>query len=185
MHFLAAVERKPAYLDHTRLFKELKLPASFTQLRQRLEKELGPRGGTRHYIRVLQLLGRHTAEQVAAAIDANLHRQDLRAEFIEQKLTAASATVASPVNDASVSTTFHLFEGSSIKVPTVIVPTPDLRRFDQLLIHRTGPRPCDHSNPTAEGKASAGEDHVRDVIEAQPQDAATADDAVGVCPALA
>jgi transposase len=179
MHFLAAVERKPAYLDHTRLFKELKLPAAFGQLRERLEKELGPRAGTRHYIRVLQLLGRCSVEQVAAAIDANLHRHGLRAEFIEQKLTAASAASASPIY-----TTFHLSEGSSIKVPTVVVPTPDLRRFDQLLIHRTGQGPCDHCNPTAEGKASAGEDHVRDVIEAQPQDAATADDAVGVCPAL-
>ena len=29
MHFLAVLERKPAYLDHTKLFKELKLPAAF------------------------------------------------------------------------------------------------------------------------------------------------------------
>jgi hypothetical protein len=161
------------------MFKELKLPAAFGQLRERLEKELGPRAGTRHYIRVLQLLGRCSVGQVAAAIDANLHRHGLRAEFIEQKLTAASAASASPLY-----TTFHLSEGSSIKLPTVVVPTPDLRRFDQLLIHRTGQGPCDHCNPTAEGKATAGEDHVRDVIEAQPQDAATADDAGRVCPAL-
>jgi hypothetical protein len=169
MHFLAAVERKPAYLDHTRLFKELKLPAAFGQLRERLEKELGPRAGTRHYIRVLQLLGRCSVEQVAAAIDANLHRHGLRAEFIEQKLTAASAASASPLY-----TTFHLSEGSSIKLPTVVVPTPDLRRFDQLLIHRSN----------SQGEENVREERAGDAAEAQPQDAATADDAVGVCPAL-
>jgi transposase len=176
VHFLAAIERKPAYLDHTRLFKELKLPPAFIQLRQQLEKELGPRTGTRHYIRVLQLLGRHSAEKVAAAIQANLHRQGLRAEYIEQKLNAASADGALPACPelaevaCPLSPTFHLSEVHPVKLPTVIVPPPDLRRFDQLLIH--------HSQPQ-------GEENVRDVIEAQPQDAAPADDAVGVCPALA
>jgi hypothetical protein len=172
MHFLAAIQRKPAYLDHTRLFKELKLPPVFIQLRQQLEKELGPRTGTRHYIRVLQLLGRHSAQGVAAAIGANLHRQGLRAEHIEQKLNAASgADVLADLpaqQSLSPSATFHLSEVNPIKLPSVIVPPPDLRRFDQLLIHR-----------------SQGEEHVRDAIEAQPQDAAPANDAVGVCPALA
>jgi hypothetical protein len=190
MHFLAVIERKPAYLDHTRLFKELKLPAAFGQLRQRLEKELGPRTGTHHYIRVLQLLGRHSADKVAAAIDAVLHRQCPRFEFIEQKLAAASAMIgaagASPAHDAPMSATFHLSEGTPIRIPRVIVPTPDLRRFDQLLIHRRGADQCADSNFN-------GEDHVyyrqarcgRDVIEAQPQDAASADDPGGVCPTLA
>jgi hypothetical protein len=197
MHFLAAIERKPAYLDHTRLFKELKLPAAFGQLRDRLEKELGSRTGTRHYIRVLQLLGRHSAERVARVIEANVHRQGLRAEFIEQRLAAASthdtlpacpefAEGAEPVEGicragvdgggcavrpvSPLSATFHLSDVKPIKLSTVIVPPPDLRRFDQLLIHRSNCK---------------GEENVRDVIEAQPQDAASADDAGGVCPALA
>jgi hypothetical protein len=56
MHFLAVLERKPAYLDKTKLFKELKLPVVFGELRGRFTKELGERTGTRHYIRVMQLL---------------------------------------------------------------------------------------------------------------------------------
>jgi transposase len=172
-HFLAAIERKPAYLDHTKLFKELKLPPAFGQLRETLEKELGARTGTRHYIRVLQLLGRHTVERMARAIEASLHRPGLRAEFIEQKLTSAQGQEelrdeASPASPLCA--TLHVSELSPIHLPTVIVPQPDLRRFDQLLIHH-------HS--TKEN------DHVRDVIEAQPQDAAIADDAVGVCAAVA
>jgi len=169
-HFLAAIERKPAYLDHTRLFKELKLPVAFLQLRERLEKELGPRTGTRHYIRVLQLLGRHSAQRVAQAIEANLNQKGLRAEFIEQRLVNAAASEASSASPPCV--TLHVSELSPIKLPTVIVPPPDLRRFDQLLASYY------HST-------SKENDHVRDVIEAQPQDAAAADDVVGVFPAVA
>jgi transposase len=173
-HFLAAIERKPAYLDHTKLFKELKLPAAFGQLREQLEKELGPRTGTRHYIRVLQLLGRHSAQKVAAAIEANLHRQGLRAEFIEQKLNAASGNDALP-EPSCPSPTFHASEVMPIKLPTVIVPLPDLRRFDQLLIHRSNSR----------GEENVREERAGDAAEAQPQDATAADDAGRVCPALA
>ena len=32
MHFLQTLERKPAYLEKTRLFNELKLPEAFAQL---------------------------------------------------------------------------------------------------------------------------------------------------------
>jgi transposase len=173
-HFLAAIERKPAYLDHTKLFKELKLPAAFGQLREQLEKELGPRTGTRHYIRVLQLLGRHSAEKVAAAIEANLHRQGLRAEFVEQKLNAATGNDALP-EPSCPSPTFHASEVMPIKLPTVIVPLPDLRRFDQLLIHRS----------TSQGEENVREERAGDAAEAQPQDVAAADDAGRVCPALA
>src|SRR6202012_2505715 len=132
---------------------------AFAELRLRLEQDLGLRTGTRHYIRVLQLLGRHKADQVAAAIEASLHRQCVRAEFIEQKLHAeGNADALAPVPPNA---TFHLSELTPIKLPTVIVPPPDLRRFDQLLIHR-----------------SKGEDaHVGDVIEAQSENPAPADDA--------
>jgi transposase len=183
LHFLAAVQRKPAYLDHTKLFKGLDLPPAFGRLRERLEKDLGTRTGTRHYIRVLQLLGRHTAARVARAIEAGLHRQAVRAEFIEQlteqqlteqgrsdgpgdePLAGDRAEGASPPV-----ATFHLSDLTPIKVPTVVVPPPDLRRFDQLLVHRS---------------QTQGEGHVGDVIEAQPQVAAAADDAGGVRPAVA
>jgi hypothetical protein len=157
------LERKPAYLDKTKLFKELKLPAAFGELRGRFTKELGERTGTRHYIRVMQLLGQHSAEQVAAAIGANLHRQVLRAEFIVEKLQPLPALALRP-------------EDHSI-VHRVTVPPPDLRRFDQLLIHPPVPQPqgdCDHA-PS----------HSRDAAQAQSEDAAAADDAGGIQQAVA
>jgi hypothetical protein len=172
-HFLAALSRKPAYLDHTKLFKELKLPPVFAELRRRFEAEHGQRTGTRHYIRVLQLLGRHTAGQVARAIEGCLHRHGLRAEFIEQKLATPQA--GAPAALSPVGVTLHLSEWTPIRIPTVTVPPPDLRRFDQLLIHRS----------ESQGEEDVREERAGDVAEAQPQDAASADDAGGVRPALA
>lgn len=170
MHFLSVLERKPAYLDHTKLFKELKLPAAFIELRSRLTAELGERTGTRHYIRVLQLLGRHKADQVAQAIQTCLHREVLRAEFIEQRLAplppspeltlplvaSASWADAMPVTPA---------------IPHVHVPAPDLSRFDALLFPM-------FLNEEGEDDVADG-----DAIEAQPQDAEAADDAQRVCQA--
>ena len=135
----------------------LKLPAEFGQLRQRLTRELGDRAGTRHYIRVLQLLGRHTAEQVAQAIGACLSRQVLRAEFIEQKLSGRGLGDSVPV-DHSI-------------IDRVNVPLPDLRRFDQLLTF----------HPSIQGEPN----DVTDALEAQPQNTAAADDAGRICQAVA
>lgn len=176
-HFLAALERKPAYLDHTRLFKELRLPAAFGQLRDRLSKEMGDRTGTRHYIRVLQLLGRYGAADVARAIEACLHRQVVRAEFVEQKLAspgrhdpsppplpptpAASAPAAAPADGLPPADT----------IPHVHVPAPDLRRFDALL-------PLSFYE---EGEDDDGPDG--DAVEAQPQGAEAPDDAGRACEA--
>jgi transposase len=175
-HFLSVLERKPAYLDHTKLFKELKLPAAFNQLRDRMRAELGDRAGTRHYIRVLQLLGRHSAAQVAAAIETCLHRQVLRAEFIEQKLAMDKPPAgglpaetgvpgAVPPADNPNSPALEV----SIFLPQVRVPSPDLRRFDELLIH---------SSITQGDKSDE-----RDAAETQPQGAEAADHAGRACPA--
>lgn len=156
-HFLSLLQRKPAYLDHTRLFKELKLPAVFGQLRDRLAGELGDRTGTRHYIRVLQLLGRYSVQQVAEAIDECMTRQVLRAEFIEQRLAMARPS-ARPALDEAVARA----------IPHVHVPAPDLRRFDALLPHY----------PNSEGADDAPDG---DAAQAQPQDPEAAHDAGRVC----
>jgi transposase len=166
-HFLAVLERKPAYLDKTKLFKDLKLPPAFGELRERLTGELGQRTGTRHYIRVMQLLGRHGADQVAAAIEACFHRQVPRAEFIVEKLQSLSGDAA------PADTTNHPASNHPV-VRCVNVPPPDLRRFDQLLVH-----------PQLKGDYDHAPSHAGDAAQTQPQDAAAADDAVGICQALA
>lgn len=157
-HFMAVLSRKPAYLDQTRLFRELKLPPAFGVLRERLVQQFGDRTGTRHYIRVLQLLGRYPAGQIAEAIEACLRRGTVRAEFVIEKLRPAIPASGTSGVDPAILT-------------QVTVPPPDLRRFNQLL------------NPSYEGEADVrSQCHA---AENQPEDPASADDAGGVCQALA
>ncbi len=168
MHFLAVLTRKPAYLDHTRLFKELELPAAFCELRQRLSQELGQRLGTRHYIRVLQLLGRYSAQEVAKAIEVCLAEQVLRAELIEQKLAEA---LSLPVASAAVTWQIK----PTTVIPSVHVPPPDLRRFNQLLVQVEG---------SALHDCKQGEDDVGDAVEAQSEGTEVAHHVGGVCQTL-
>ena len=168
MHFLAVLDRKPAYLDQTTLFKELELPAAFSAARDRFCQQFGERTGTRHYIRLLQLLVSHPADRVAEVIQTCMKHQVLRAEAIIEKISTAgpndswattpAAQTAVPM-DASILQRVH-------------VPAPDLRRFDELLHHSYPEGDCD----------VRPECHV---IEEQPQNTAPADDAGRVCQALA
>ena len=162
MHYLSVLGRKPAYLDKTRLFTNWKLPPTFARLRATLEQKHGSRTGARHYIRVLQLLATHRLDEVESAIIACEHRQMLSAEIISEKLNSLQSSRGErSIDTASITTSIT----TTHSIPTVHVPPPNLRRFDQLLIHQT------------ESSLPEGESDVRDVIEAQPQDAETADHA--------
>lgn len=162
-HYLSVLGRKPAYLDKTWLFTDWKLPTTFTRLRKTLEQKYGSRTGARHYIRVLQLLASHPIEKVESAILACEHRQTLGAEIIAQKLNTLSPNMSTGTGSMTIPDS----------VPIVHVRPPDLRRFDQLLVHHTEP-------PLHEGEAD-----VRDATEAQPQDTEAADDAGRACAIVA
>ena len=64
LHYLPTLLRKPATLDHANVFTTWRLPPSFQPLRDTLERLHGSTTGTRHYIRVLQLLLRHPVARV-------------------------------------------------------------------------------------------------------------------------
>jgi transposase len=68
LHYLATLERKPAALDHAPVYRDWQLPAAFRELRRALEQRLGTGTGTRHFIRVLQLLPLHPLVRVERAI---------------------------------------------------------------------------------------------------------------------
>jgi transposase len=115
-HFLQTLERKPAYLEKTRLFAELKLPEPFAQLRRELEGQWGEREGKRQYIQTLQLLGSYSQERLTAAIEASLGVASLRAGAIRLRLEEQA-----------------LKPGDVNHRVSVEVPLPDLGRFNQLL----------------------------------------------------
>ncbi len=151
IHYLAALGRKPAALDHANLFRNWELPGIFAELRQALEHEHGGKSGGRHYIRVLQLLAQHPLERVQRAI--------------EMSRTATGFDVAAIVRRTPTPKT------SSGELPSTAiaahpltsvcqVPTPNLRLFNQLLVtseDNDGPTSgvVDQSQP--EATASAGD----------------------------
>lgn len=116
LHFLQTLERKPAYLEKTRLFSELKLPAAFTQLRRQLEGQWGQREGKRQYIQTLQLLGTYGQQQLTAAVEASLGARQLRAGAIRLRLESEAGGSGEAHHRANVE-----------------LPPPDLGRFNQLL----------------------------------------------------
>jgi transposase len=121
LHYLAALGRRPAALDHAAVLRDWQLPESFAQLRQALERGHGAKAGVRQYIRVLQLLAEHPLERVRQAVESCLGREGVHAEQIAavvQRLAAAASAgpaAATPLNQYQV-------------------PPPDLGHYDQLLI---------------------------------------------------
>jgi transposase len=119
LHYLAALGRRPAALDHAPVLRDWRLPASFAKLRQALEGRHGPAAGARHYVRVLQLLAEHPPERVEQAAAACPRRGELHAERVgaEARRLAGAANPPAPV------TPLCQYQ----------VPRPDLGRFNQLL----------------------------------------------------
>ena len=126
LHYLATLGRRPAALDHSKVYRDWRLPAEFTDLRQRLEQRHGPSAGARQYIRVLQLLAQHPVERVQRAISfADRSPEALGADRIIQHTFRLSQR---EIGNADT-------EGVDHRDPILAVQVgmPDLRRFDQLL----------------------------------------------------
>lgn len=131
LHYLAALGRRPAALDHAPVLRDWQLPESFAQLRRALEEQLGLRTGARHYIRVLQLLAEHPLQRVQQAVERCLQGQQPQADRITalvQRLALAQVKDSKPSSEVSS-------ECQSEVTPLCQyqVPRPDLGRFDQLL----------------------------------------------------
>ena len=126
IHYLAALGRKPGALDHAPVFRDWKLPVCFTDLRADLERAHGAMGGSRRFVRVLQLLGEHPMTRVTQAIEACLRDHLPSAEAVIQR-TRTFAAIEATKRPVAVSP----FDEPA--TPRVDVPLPDLTRFNQLL----------------------------------------------------
>ncbi|HWU55732.1 MAG TPA: IS21 family transposase [Rhizomicrobium sp.] len=177
LHYLPTLLRKPATLDHANVFTTWELPASFQDLRQILEQCHGPATGTRHYIRVLQLLLRHPVERVARAWEACRQRPHVTAEMITEKTLALAHAADARLGEAP--------SAMPPGIPSVTVPPPDLRRFDQLLSQSLP------TEPVAQGASYHGPclpipfPVPGDAAEVSSQDPAIADHAGGILQACA
>jgi transposase len=126
VHYLAALGRRPAALDHAPVYRDWKPAAELAGLRGELEGRHGTPGGTRQFIRVLQLLAEHPQARVARAIEACRAGHALTAEAIAQRARALASAEAGQSPGM-----VHSFEAKNI--PVVSVPPPDLSRFNRLL----------------------------------------------------
>ena len=121
VHYLALLEDKPGALDYGRPFDGWELPECFAVLRARLEHERGGEG-TREYVRVLQLLERHSPDELAAAIERALRCNALIRDAIAQFLLP---------RERWEQTTFSLDGREHLR--GVRVATTDLDGYTQLL----------------------------------------------------
>ncbi len=126
IHYLATLGRKPGTLDHAPVFRDWKLPACFADFHAALQGHHGAAGGSRRFVRVLQLLGEHPLTRVHQAVTECRHEHLDSAEAVIQRtrtlaaIETATRGGATPRPEPSV-------------IPHVQVPLPDLSRFDQLL----------------------------------------------------
>jgi len=159
-HYLTLLGRKPAYLDHTAVFKNWTLPAVFGELRERLETRHGPFDGARQFARVLQLLGKNPITRVTRAIESCRDDGCLTADLITQRTARLRLRESHSPDGSSQSSP----EAESL--PSVNVPLPNLKCFDNFL--QTGDlNHVESQRPLA-------------LVESQPQATATAHDAGGV-----
>lgn len=133
LHYLATLERKPAALDHAPVYRDWQLPAVFAEFRALLEQRLGIRAGTRHFIRVLQLLAHHPLDRVAQAVAHCRDVGDLDAAAVATVVAQRAALEGEPVPALPA-------------LPMVTVPVPDLTRFNRLLSQN--PRKGEPHDPT-------------------------------------
>jgi transposase len=126
LHYLAALGRRPAALDHAPVFRDWKLPACFPALRAALEERHGELTGTKHFIRVLQLLNTHPQPRVERVIGECREAHALAAEAIVSRVEALAAAEALEIDARSSSS------GTALR-SRAGVPPPDLSRFNRLL----------------------------------------------------
>lgn len=158
LHFLGTLEKKPAALDHAPVYRDWQLPSAFTELRAGLVSRFGSCVGTRHYIRVLQLLSNHPVERLAPVLAGCLTRGEFDAAVIIAAARQMGCDNALSLSDNAMSPT----------LAAVAVRPTDLAQFDRLL-----------SRCPTEGDAHVRRDDPA-VTQEQPEATEVADDAVRV-----
>lgn len=139
LHYLATLERRPAALDHSNMYRNWTLPPIFLRLRERLEERHGTRAGVRQYVRVLQLLAAHPLSRVQSAIEQLRGSEGADADRIIRRVeqSAARSNTAQCDQQESHSLSSLHEEGVSEDVLSVQVPLPGLDHFNEFLSSST------------------------------------------------
>lgn len=135
LHYLTTLERRPAALDHSNVYRNWTLPPVFSLLRERLEERHGGRAGVRHYVRVLQLLASHSLARVQSAIEQLRGPEGADADRIIRRVEQAAARSQRSSGDSTETHSANSLhdEGVSPDVLSIEVPMPSLNHFNQFL----------------------------------------------------
>jgi len=121
-HFLSLLEKKPALLDHARVFRRWEVPEVFRRYRETVRASGIPDAedvALRSVARVLAAAGRYGVERVASFVEDALRMGRLEADEIVLALSKGPEAGAATV----VSGGF----------PRIEVPVPSLAQYQQLL----------------------------------------------------
>ena len=139
LHYLASLQRRPAALDHSNVYRNWTLSPVFLRLRERLEERHGSRAGVRQYVRVLQLLAAHPLSRVQSAIEQLRGPEGADADRIIRRVEESARRLNAAQRDQQEShsaSSLHE-EGVSKDVLSVQVPLPSLDHFNQFLSSST------------------------------------------------
>ena len=133
------------------MFRDLALPACFTDFRAALEKLHGAMAGARRYVRVLQLLGEHPLTRVRKAIDACTSEHLTSAEAVIQR-TRSFATIEATTAHGIAAAARNARRGSgpgAAPRPELLRPVPGRPENHKSSTDEIMPMQC--SDPSAEG----------------------------------
>jgi len=131
LHYLATLERRPAALDHSNVYRKWKLPPVFDELRERLENKHGNLAGAKQYVRVLQLLAGHPQQRVQRAIEQLRGPEGADANLIIQRVERSAEYARKHPETSETALTPEELERP--EVLSVQVPCRGLDHFDQFL----------------------------------------------------
>jgi len=156
LHYLVTLNRRPAALDHSNVYRDWKLPAAFGELRTRLEDRHGSRVGVRQYVRVLELLRQHPIPPVAQAIEQLRGPDGADADRIIRRVNESAAR-------QQESPQANLDGLVRDDVTDVTVPSPGLSHFDAFLT----------SSPSISSSQGPADDKTQRQAAAQSESQAT------------
>lgn len=165
LHFLETLERKPACLDHSSVYRNWKLPRKISDLRDYLADRHGRYAGARQYIRVLQLLATHSLASVTSAVRqcqaegvVTAERVAFRCQRLAQSSSADATRSPTSLSSVNVPTTRDVTVHS---IPIVHVPLPNFHKFDCFLSQGGDPDDDHDDLPCATRSALATESELK------------------------
>lgn len=130
LHYLRVLEHKPGGFDLARPIQHWRptWPPVYEQYLAAL-RQARPADATRQFVRILQLHAQFTADQIAATLEQALASQCWSAEGVELLLRQALA----PAAPAPTGVLMGAAGPGGGAVARLVIPPPDLTRFDRLL----------------------------------------------------